>query len=164
MLPAVPKRELCDDLVQNFLGDFNYRYFAIYPLVFMEAYGAWWAAGDDTPRSPSFTCLLLRVLACSCQYPTRELAAAVEAGLDTSCQGLTERLHAAADELAAAFRPGEGDLQLVQQLFHAVVWLKAESRFVEAWHVCASAVKLAQELGTEGFGCPWSVADGPRHA
>jgi hypothetical protein len=148
VLPNVPKRELCDAMVQNFVCDFNYRYFAIYPQVFMEAYGAWWAQiSSNTPPSPSFTSLLLCILACSCQYPTPGLAAAIHDALGQTCQSLTDQLYAATEELTAAFRPGEGDLQLVQQLFHAVLWLKAEARFVESWHVCGSAIRVAQELG-----------------
>jgi hypothetical protein len=135
-------------LFKTFLYDFNYRFFAIYPPTFLETYSQWWKdRSSNGSLSPSFTCLLLRVLACSSQFPTPELESQIQDVLGMSCQAFTEKLHDATEELSVTFRPGEGDLNQVQQLFHAVIWLKSESRFVESWHVCASAIQLAQELG-----------------
>lgn len=57
-----------DILVQNFLNHSNYQYYCLYPPTFSQAYSVWWAdrASGKTLR-PDFTCLLLRVCACSTQ-------------------------------------------------------------------------------------------------
>ncbi|KKA19284.1 hypothetical protein T310_6741 [Rasamsonia emersonii CBS 393.64] len=96
---------------------------------------------------PEFTCLLLRVCACSTQYLGAETRQKLELQLGESIQTLTERYHHAAQQLSNNIRPGKGGLTQVQQLLLAASWLKSEAMFTESWHTLCSAIHEAQELG-----------------
>ncbi|KAF2457448.1 fungal-specific transcription factor domain-containing protein, partial [Lineolata rhizophorae] len=147
-LQVIPARSLTDALVQNYLQNFNYRYYPIYPPTFLEDYTKWWTdRARGSALSLEFTCLLLRVCANSAQYLTPEVQHKLEFELVTDVQTLTERYNRAAEKLSSSITPGNGGLIQVQQLFLGLTWLKNEAKFVESWHVLASAVREAQEQG-----------------
>ena len=139
-----------DSLVQNYLYSLNYRYYPIYPPTFLDDYSQWWndrIAGRQL--SPEFTCLLLRVCACSSQSLTTTMQQHLEFELAESAQNLTERFHRAAEKLSSSFSPGQGGLAQVQQLFLTATWYKSEGLIVEGWHALSASIKVAQEL------CKW---------
>ena len=151
-LPLTPNRHsriliLTDCLVQNYLYTLNYRYYPIYPPTFLDEYSQWW--NDRINRhqlSPEFTCLLLRVCACSSQALTSTTQQHLEFELAESVQSLSERLHRAAEKLSSSFSPGQGGLAQVQQLFLTATWYKSEGLIVESWHALGASIKVAQEL------------------
>ncbi|RDW62436.1 hypothetical protein BP6252_11869 [Coleophoma cylindrospora] len=96
--------------------------------------------------SPEFTCLLLRVCACSTQYLEPAMEEKLEFELAESIQSLTQRYHSAAEKLTRSLS-GAGDCTQIQQLFLGVCWLKSESKFVDAWHALGATIRAAQEIG-----------------
>lgn len=111
-------------------------------------YTRWWTCRSSGRRlSPEFTCLLLRVCACSTQCLSPMVQRKLEFELAESSQSLTERYHRAAQKLSGSFAPGKGGLMQVQQLFLLASWLKSEILFVESWHALGMAIREAQELG-----------------
>jgi hypothetical protein len=147
-LKVVPARSLTDTLVQEFLRDWNYMFYCIYPPTFLEKYSQWWAdrtAGKDLCKA--FTCLLLRVLSCSTQYLLPAMTQKIEYEMSETVQTLTERYHHAAEKLSKTFGPGDGGFTQVQQLYLRLQWFKSESLFIESWHAMADCIREAQELG-----------------
>ena len=102
---------------------------------------------DGKPLIPEFTCLLIRVCACSAQYLDAESLYKMESELGESAQNLSEKCHHAAKQLSHTIAPGKGGLAQVQQLFLTSAWYKSESLFVESWHALSSSIHEAQELG-----------------
>jgi hypothetical protein len=146
-LTLLAQRSL-DSLVQNFLLNVNYQYYAIYPPVFLNEYTQWWTDRAGGQRlAPEVTCLLLRMCSCSMQYLTRSMRQDIEFELGENAQSLAERYHRAAERLSRSFTPGSGGLAQVQQLFLTASWFKTEALFVESWHALSSAIREAQELG-----------------
>jgi hypothetical protein len=133
--------------VHNYLYSHNYRYYPIYPQTFLEQYSGWWADRlSGKQLSPAFTCLLLRVCACSAQSLGPDLQKQIEFELTESAEKLTWRFHRAAEKLSSTFAPGEGGLEQVQQLFLTATWYKGEGLVVDSWHALGGSVKEAQEL------------------
>ncbi|KAL2001996.1 hypothetical protein VTN02DRAFT_850 [Thermoascus thermophilus] len=65
-LRTLPPKPYTDILVQHFLSDTNYHYYCLYPPTFSDEYSRWWAnRASCRSLTPEFTCLLLRVCACS---------------------------------------------------------------------------------------------------
>ena len=106
----------------------------------------WWATRHQTPDA-YFTCLLLRVCACSTQHISDALRLKLETELGETTQVLTERYQTAAQMLSDRIQPGAGGLQQVQELYLAATWYKSESLFVESWHALSQAIRVAQEIG-----------------
>ncbi|KAJ5682396.1 hypothetical protein N7462_005561 [Penicillium macrosclerotiorum] len=102
---------------------------------------------NSKPLTPEFTCLLIRVCACSAQYLTTEIQQKFESELGESVQSLSEAYHHAAKQLSNTIPPGKGGLAQVQQLFLTAAWFKSESFFVESWHALSTCIHEAQELG-----------------
>ncbi|KAK0384409.1 hypothetical protein NLU13_8496 [Sarocladium strictum] len=147
-LQLLPPRPHTDSLVQNFLNNVNYHYYIIYAPNFLEEYQAWWKDRvAHRPLSIQWTCLLLMICACSCQYTDAELQKRLEEDLSESVQTLTDRYHNAGRELYTVISVGHSHLLNVQALLHSCYWYKGEVRFIECWHVLASAIREAQELG-----------------
>ena len=148
-LAAIPPRFLTDSLIENYIRNANYHFYATYPPTLLDDYANWWtdrAKGKEV--TPVLTCLLLRILAMSAQYlNSAELRSKVEFELSESAQALTERFHNAAEKLSATMKPGKGGLQGVQQLFLKAVWYKSEGLFVQSWHALGEAIREAQEIG-----------------
>lgn len=139
---------MTDSLVQNFLGNVNYHYYIIYPPNFLEEYQAWWKdRAAHKPLDLQWMCLLMTICACSCQYTDLKLQRRLEEDLGVPIQTLSDRYHNAARELHSVIPVGHNHLLRVQALLHSCYWYKGEVRFVECWHVLASAVREAQELG-----------------
>lgn len=137
-----------DILVQRFLEDTNYNYYSIYPPTFSHEYAAWWSdRASGRPLTPEFTCLLVRVCACSAQYLDAEIRQKLESELGESVKSLSESYHHAAKQLSNTIAPGKGGLTQVQQLFLMAAWFKSESLFIESWHALSSSIHEAQELG-----------------
>lgn len=110
-LRAVPPKPYTDILVQHFLGDTNYHYYALYPPMFSYDYSVWWTNRTRAQvLTPQFTCLLLRVCACSALYLDMRLQQKLETELGESVQTLSERYHNAAQRLSGTISPGKGDL------------------------------------------------------
>ncbi|KAF4334412.1 hypothetical protein FBEOM_11757 [Fusarium beomiforme] len=146
-LRVIPPRPYTDTLVQNFLNNVNYHYYIVYPPSFLEQYQLWWTArAENRPLSVQWTCLLLTVCACASQYTDAELQGNLEVGLNDTIKRISERFHEAARELGGTVPVGHSHITNVQQLLHSCYWFKAESRFVECWHVLHSAIREAQEL------------------
>lgn len=126
----------------------NFNYYCLYPPTFSEDYAAWWSdRANGKPLTPEFTCLLIRVCACSLQYLDVEVQQKIESELGESVQSLSENYHHAAKQLSSTIAPGKGGLTQVQQLFLTAAWFKSESLFVESWHALSSSIHEAQELG-----------------
>ncbi|KAE8391759.1 hypothetical protein BDV23DRAFT_171346 [Aspergillus alliaceus] len=150
VLRMIPPKPYTDILVQHFLNETNYQYYCIYPPTFSLEYSAWWAGkAKGQPLTSEFTCLLLRVCACSALFLGPGDRQKLESELGESIQRLSERYHHAARQLSGTISPGKGGLTQVQQLFLTACWLKTEALFVESWHALSSAIHEAQELGTE---------------
>ncbi len=94
-----------------------------------------------------FTCLILRLCACSAQYLTQDLRNKIEHELREDAQSLSQRFHEAAQKLTATVVPGKGGLVHIQQLFISAFWFKSESRWIESWHALGAAIREAQEIG-----------------
>lgn len=137
-----------DILVQRYLEVTNFSYYALYPPIFLHDYATWWSdRGSGKPLAPEFTCLLIRVCACSAQYLNTEIKTKLESELGESVQSLSENYHHAAKQLSNTIPPGKGGLAQIQQLFLTSAWFKSESLFVESWHALSSCIHEAQELG-----------------
>lgn len=137
-----------DLLVQSFLEGANYHYYIIHPPSFLEHYRKWWA--DRTLRrsvSSELTCCILRICACSLQYLDTAKQRRVEQEMGHSAQDLTEKYHAAAQNLSQSIPPGEGGIHQVQELLLAAYWYKSEARSVDSWHALGAAIQMARELG-----------------
>jgi hypothetical protein len=97
--------------------------------------------------NPEFTCLLLRVCACSLQFLEPKLSQKFDRELGETTQSLAERAHRAARRLSNTIPPGNGGLTQIQQLFLTALWFKTEALFIESWHILTVAIHEAQELG-----------------
>lgn len=154
-------------LVRGFFNDTNYLYYALYPPHFLEAYAQWWTDRANGRRPVvQFTCLLLRVCACSAQFLQPDTQQRLEVEMGEDMQTLTERYHHAAQELSNTLGPGQGGPLQVAQLFLTASWYKAEAQYIQAWHALGSAIREAQELGkpsTPGKPNPTNAATS-RHA
>ncbi|KAJ5729006.1 uncharacterized protein N7483_003514 [Penicillium malachiteum] len=147
-LGLLPPKPYTDILVQRFLEVTNYNYSCLYPPRFSVAYAAWWAdRANGKLITPEFTCLLIRVCACSAQYLDTDTERKLESELGYSAQKLSENLHYAGKQLSNTIGPGKGGLSQVQQLFLTAAWFKSESLFVESWHALSSSIHEAQEQG-----------------
>lgn len=147
-LRSVPPRPYCDAIVQNYFQNANYQYYPIYPPKFLEDYNLWWEKRSKGQElCPELTCLILRILANSCQTFHAALREKIETELGENAQTLTDRYHQAAQKLSDHIPPGRGGIVHVQQLFLAAPWYKSESQFVESWHALDSAIRQAQEIG-----------------
>ncbi|OJJ35331.1 hypothetical protein ASPWEDRAFT_172145 [Aspergillus wentii DTO 134E9] len=148
VLRSIPPKPYADALVQNFLDDVNYHYYSLYPPAFSQDYAVWWAGkSSGQPLTPEFTCLLLRVCACSLAFLDAKACQKLETDLGESTRSLSERYHLAAQRLSNTILPGQGGLIQVQQLFLTAFWFKTEARFIESWHALSSTIHEAQELG-----------------
>ncbi|CAI7643765.1 unnamed protein product [Penicillium pancosmium] len=148
VLRLLPPKPYTDILVQRYLEVTNYSYYALYPPIFSQDYAAWWSdRASGKPLTPEFTCLLIRVCACSSQYLDSEIQSKLESELGESVQSLSESYHHAAKQLSNTIAPGKGGLAQIQQLFLTAAWFKSESFFVESWHSLSSCIHEAQELG-----------------
>ncbi|KAJ5415151.1 hypothetical protein N7465_003846 [Penicillium sp. CMV-2018d] len=137
-----------DAMIQHFLSGPNYQYYVIYPPLFSRNYSDWWDA-RVRGRNPDrvMTCLLLRVCACSTQFPSDSLHSTLETELGENIQELSKRYHRTAQSLSITIGAGKGGLIQVQQLLLAAWWLKSDAQFIDSWHVLASSIHEAQELG-----------------
>ncbi|KAE8375227.1 hypothetical protein BDV26DRAFT_268310 [Aspergillus bertholletiae] len=144
----IPPKPYTDILVQHFLNETNYQYYSIYPPTFSHDYSTWWLGKvKGQMLAAEFTCLLLRVCACSTLVLFPEERQKLESELGENIQTLSERYHHAARRLSSTIAPGKGGLAQVQQLFLTASWFKTEALFVESWHALSSAIHEAQELG-----------------
>lgn len=144
----IPSRIYCDAIVQNYFNAPNYWYYPMYPPHFLTSYDSWWDNRANGRRNrPEFTCLLLRVCACSTQTVVPALKTRLVSELGESLQDLTQRFSDAADQLSGMMRRGVGGIAQVQQLFLTAIWLKSECLFIDAWHTLGDAVRCAQEIG-----------------
>lgn len=135
-------------LVQNFLDNANFQYYAIFPEQLRDQSSQWWEARTAGRRlNIELTCLLIRVCAVASQYLDDSLKQRLEIELGETTQDMTERFHAAARKLSSSIRRGAGGLVQVQQLFLESSWWKSEANMVESWHSLSSAIREAQELG-----------------
>lgn len=147
-LRILPPKPYTDILVQQYLSVTNFNYYCLYPPTFSHDYYAWWSdRANGKPLTPQFTCLLIRVCACSAQYLDGEAQQKLETDLGESTQSLSEHYHRAAKQLSDTVAPGKGGLAQIQQLFLTAAWFKSESLFVESWHALSSCIHEAQELG-----------------
>lgn len=87
----------------------------------------------------------------SAQYLEESLKRRLEIELGEKAQSMTERWHAAAQKLSSSIPRGAGGVVQVQQLFLESSWWKSEANMVEAWHSLSSAIREAQEIGTNLF-------------
>lgn len=144
----VPPRIYCDAIVQNYFDIYNYWYYPIYPPQFLEGYNGWWETrAARNKNKPEFTCLLLRVLACSTQCVHPDLRRRLEGELGETLQDLTQKYNDSAERLSNLIVPGVGGITQVQQLFCQAVWMKGESLFINSWHALSDAIRYAQEVG-----------------
>lgn len=140
-----------DMLVQNFLNDANYHYYCLYPPTFSDGYSRWWEVRTSGGSvSPEFTCLVLRVCACSLQFLKTEERKRLELELGERVQTISERYHRVARQLSHSIPTGKGGLTQVQQLFLTAFWYKNDAMFIESWHTLAAAIHEAQEIGMKG--------------
>lgn len=71
----------------------------------------------------------------------------LETELGENIRELSKRYHNAARSLSSLIPAGQGGLHQVQQLLLTAWWLKGDARFIDSWHLLASSVHEAQELG-----------------
>lgn len=141
-----------DILVDHFLDNTNYQYYALYPPAFMQDYNAWWSGrATGLQPTPEFTCLLLRLCACSISSLDEDIRQKLESELGQPVDGLSILYHKTAKQLSSTIGPGKGGLMQVQQLFLTAQWFKTEALFVESWHALGAAIHEAQELGIYYF-------------
>ena len=132
-----------------FLDGANWQYYIIYPPTFFEKYKLWWAErAAERPLGIVFTCLLLRICACSIQYVDKKTQLQLELELGEKPQVLTEKFHAAAEELSRSVLPGKGGIAHVQALLLGMMWYKCEAKFIDSWHALGTTIREAQELGS----------------
>jgi hypothetical protein len=137
-----------DILVQHFLNNTNYQYYALYPPAFLHDYDAWWSGkAKGLPPTSDFTCLLLRVCACSVPCIDEGTRQKIESELGETAEHLSMLYHSTAKQLSSTIGPGKGGLTQLQQLFLTAQWFKTEALFVESWHALGAAIHEAQELG-----------------
>ncbi|KAL5333448.1 fungal-specific transcription factor domain-containing protein [Aspergillus crustosus] len=135
-------------LVQHFLDNTNYHYYALYPPSFMHDYATWWSRrANGLAPTTECTCLLLRVCACSVPYLDGETRRKFEAELGESDEHLSKLYHTAARQLSSTIAPGKGGMTQLQQIFLTAQWFKTEASFVESWHTLGAAIHEAQGLG-----------------
>jgi hypothetical protein len=75
------------------------------------------------------------------------LRSTLETELGENIQELSKRYHRTAQSLSITIGAGKGGLIQVQQLLLAAWWLKSDAQFIDSWHVLASSIHEAQELG-----------------
>ncbi|KAL4959613.1 uncharacterized protein BDV14DRAFT_184360 [Aspergillus stella-maris] len=147
-LQTIPPKHYTDILIGHFLGHTNYQYYSLYPPAFRQDYVAWWSAKESgLPLTPEFTCLLLRVCACSAPYLDEDIRQTLQMELRSDIDQLSLLYHRTAKQLSDTIRPGKGGLVQVQQLFLTAQWFKTEALFVESWHALGVAIHEAQEQG-----------------
>ncbi|CAN8097712.1 unnamed protein product [Discula destructiva] len=147
-LKVVLSKPYTDILVQNFLDNANYHYYAIFPGQLRDQSAQWWESRAARRRlSPELTCLLIRVCAVSTQYLEDSLRQRLELELGEKAQSMTERFHAAAQRLSSTIPRGSGGVLQVQQLFQEASWWESEANMIEAWHSLSVAIREAQEIG-----------------
>ncbi|KAM0322084.1 hypothetical protein ACHAQA_009713 [Verticillium albo-atrum] len=94
-------------LTLNFLNNVNFYYYIVYPPNFLTEYQEWRTdRAANRPLGIPWTCLLIRVCACSVQHADAEMGANLEADLGHTVQQLTDRYHDAARELHSAIPVG----------------------------------------------------------
>ncbi len=143
---------LPDILVDHFLDNTNYQYYALYPPAFMQDYNAWWSGrATGLQPTPEFTCLLLRLCACSISSLDEDIRQKLESELGQPVDSLSTLYHNTAKQLSGTIGPGKGGLMQVQQLFLTAQWFKTEALFVESWHALSAAIHEAQEQGIYCF-------------
>ncbi|KAJ5291592.1 hypothetical protein N7478_000843 [Penicillium angulare] len=126
----------------------NFNYYCLYPPIFSADYATWWTdRANSKVVTPEFTCLLVRVCACSAQYLDADNTQKLATELGGSIQTLSENLHHAARQLSSTIGPGKGGISQVHQLFLTSAWFKSEGLFVESWHALGSCIHEAQEQG-----------------
>jgi hypothetical protein len=147
-LEALPSRPLTDTLVDNFMANFNYRHFAVYPPQFKEEYQKWWKDVDEKkPLCVDFSGLVLRVCASSSQYLGPELHRQLRGELSVPPLVLSQCLNDAADNLSKCRPDGYGNLTRMQELFHAACWLKSDGQISKVWRVLCNLVHEAKAIG-----------------
>ncbi|KAJ5314254.1 uncharacterized protein N7443_001138 [Penicillium atrosanguineum] len=148
VLRLLPPKPYTDLLIQRYLGVINFNYYCLYPPAFSQDYASWWSdRANGKSLTPAFTCLLIRVCACTLQYLDAQIQQKIESELGEPVQSLSENYHHAAKQLSNTIAPGKGSLAQIQQLFLTAVWFKSESLFVESWHTLSSCIHEAQEQG-----------------
>lgn len=95
----------------------------------------------------AFTSLILRVCSNAIQFLPKDGRERLESELGDSATDLSQVYHEAANSLSDLLQPGVAGLINAQQLFLGATWLKTEANFVESWHMLASSVRQAQEIG-----------------
>ncbi|KAL4944472.1 hypothetical protein BDV06DRAFT_187139 [Aspergillus oleicola] len=147
-LRIIPQKHYTDILIGHFLEHTNCQYYSLYPPAFRQDYASWWSArANGLPLTPEFTCLLLRVCACSAPYLDDDIRQTLESELGYDIEQLSMLYHRTAKQLSDTIGPGEGGLVQVQQLFLTAQWFKMEALFVESWHALGVAIHEAQEQG-----------------
>ncbi|KAJ0416074.1 fungal-specific transcription factor domain-containing protein [Aspergillus carlsbadensis] len=147
-LRIIPAKPYADILVEHFLDNTNYQYYVLYPPAFMQDYSIWWSERTNgLPPTAEFTCLLIRVCACSVPYIEEGLRQKLESELGESLDHLSVRYHNTAKQLSSTIGPGRGGMAQAQQLFLTAQWYKTEALFVESWHALSVAIHEAQEQG-----------------
>ncbi|KAL4949581.1 fungal-specific transcription factor domain-containing protein [Aspergillus filifer] len=147
-LQTIPPKHYTDILIGHFLDHTNHQYYALYPPAFRQDYASWWSGKESgLPPTPEFTCLLLRVCACSAPYLDEDIRRTLETELVSDIEQLSLLYHRTAKQLSDTIRPGKGGLVQVQQLFLTAQWFKTEALFVESWHALGVAIHEAQEQG-----------------
>jgi hypothetical protein len=114
----------------------------------MHDYSIWWSRKvNGLPLTADFTCLLIRVCACSVPHIEEGLREKLESELGESLDHLSVRYHNTAKQLSSTIGPGKGGMTQIQQLFLTAQWYKTEALFVESWHALSVAIHEAQEQG-----------------
>lgn len=143
-----PVNAVVDLLVDSFFEDANFHYYIIHTQSFRDDYGRWWANRQARQHlDAAFTCLVLRICACSLQYIDSDAKRSFESEMLQSVQDLKEKYHEAAQDLSRALHPGSGGIANVQQLLLCSFWFKSESKYVDAWHALGNTIHEAQEQG-----------------
>ncbi|KAL2820761.1 fungal-specific transcription factor domain-containing protein [Aspergillus granulosus] len=147
-LRIIPAKPYTDIVIQHFLDNTNYQYYALYPPAFIHEYSTWCSSKTKgLPLTVEFTCLLLRVCACSVPYLDEGIRQKLELELGDSTDHLSVLYHNTAKQLSNTIGPGKGGITQIQQLFLTAQWFKTEALFVESWHALGVAIHEAQEQG-----------------
>jgi hypothetical protein len=119
----------------------------------MHDYSNWWSRRTNgLSLTAEFTCLLIRVCACSVPYIEEGLRQKLESQLGGNLDHLSVRYHNTAKQLSSTIGPGRGGMTQLQQLFLTAQWYKTEALFVESWHALSVAIHEAQEQGIPLWG------------
>jgi hypothetical protein len=150
IISRVPPKPYVLLLTNVFFTECSWIYDSVHEGTFRKQLDAWYLAhGNGTRDALHFTCLLLQVLAISCQMLPKKHwkeMAQLTVGKE-NFKELAREYSSAGCELGSRLIGKAATMSRVQGWFLRACWLKSDGRAVESWHALAHAIRDAHELG-----------------